>query len=938
MRKNITAILITVFAATSLAAAGASLTTAEMLSTAQPVTLQTQSMATGEESGLQSRYKIGSTVNIPRGEIIVSGKGYDAQTVVIEPNGKAYVADSVVADHLGEYTIEYRVTVEGELYTERTSFETYNDLYTVTGNGTASFGKETRYGTGIEGLQVSLHDGEEFRFNEIIDLRELDYETPFIDLFATPNTLGQRDVHAFTMRLTDAYDPENYVTIDAKSVNTDGGSNLWWMNFIFVAAGARGNSLKGIEWGKNLVHVDNSFGFPIKYSLYGTIDNQNSVGTNFFQLCYDLAENKIYGPLGKAENYAIDLDDPQYFVDGWKGFTTGEVYLTLSGTSYYAPSFEFTIRKIGNSDLSEETICDRTKPDIRIDCSEVPIAGLYNDYPVFAATALDGYSGEIPVTTKVFYNYRGENRYELPIEEGKFLPVRKGTYTIEYSATDSAGNTATETISVVCDGVDRTLGLEIGAIPMDCKTGIRVSLARVHVSGGVGSVALKTTVRLSEEEIPVRNGTFIPQKEGTYVVEVTATDFGGQTAKESYSIEVARNDRPVIADASFPDYMVTGGTYRIPALSAYNSMTNETMPCLVQVNGKELQGSVYTVPDDALSVEIVYSAGGETKRYSVPVLKYSSPASLFVSEGGAEDSADGVVISGGSFLFANELDSELNIVVFVQGGGKLSLTIVDFLDSTQATTITLTSGQHVLEYRAAEKKITVDGKAVSDAVFEGGVRLSGNVTGSAVIEEINGQAMGTGAAERGTVIAVDGYYALKVGYGSSFEVLTAKGYNVLRPDEACTVSVTDPSGRVLIRNAQADERYSVEVTSLGRYTVVYTAGEESASYSIQAVDRTAPTITIVTMSGNLTQSVKVGNIVNIPYAKAKDDRDGEVETICFIISPDGMISTAEQRLEDRTEAGMLVRFAEPGKYTIRYMAVDACGNYAVLEYVLTVTA
>ena len=62
---------------------------------------------------------------------------------------------------------------------------------------------------------------------------------------------------------------------------------------------------------------------------------------NFLSVAFDLQEKQVFGPAGSKGNFIIDLDDMNYVSKPWDGFTTGEVYMTISADGYTGQSFDF---------------------------------------------------------------------------------------------------------------------------------------------------------------------------------------------------------------------------------------------------------------------------------------------------------------------------------------------------------------------------------------------------------------------------------------------------------------------------------------------------------------------------------------------------------------------------------------------------------------------
>ena len=129
-------------------------------------------------NGFRSEYNVGESVALPQGTFEVDGQSVTADTVVYYPNGACYSTNSVSVGQTGQYVVEYKAKINGELYTERFSFMANDRAYSVTSARSSaiygadllmdSFGEE--YYTGVNGINLSLADGDVFNYNQLIDL------------------------------------------------------------------------------------------------------------------------------------------------------------------------------------------------------------------------------------------------------------------------------------------------------------------------------------------------------------------------------------------------------------------------------------------------------------------------------------------------------------------------------------------------------------------------------------------------------------------------------------------------------------------------------------------------------------------------------------------------------------------------------------------------
>ena len=141
------------------------------------------------------------------------------------------------------------------------------------------------YKTGHYGINVSLQRGDVFTYNGIINLSELDADTPAVELFVTPiDGFGTKDVGKIVIEFTDIYDSSNKVKIVGNAVDSDGDPGQWWTTSTYLQAGAF-DTTAGIEWGSGQIHTNNMWGYPARFFLFMACNQKRSVvGESFYLL------------------------------------------------------------------------------------------------------------------------------------------------------------------------------------------------------------------------------------------------------------------------------------------------------------------------------------------------------------------------------------------------------------------------------------------------------------------------------------------------------------------------------------------------------------------------------------------------------------------------------------------------------------------------------
>ncbi|MDR3318083.1 MAG: hypothetical protein LBS99_01450, partial [Clostridiales bacterium] len=162
----------------------------------------------------EASYAVGSTVTLPAQILTEGGKSYPAAPVVIAPSGVTLRVSELTLNETGKYVVDYRAACDGQMLSKSYSFQSVGKLFSVGAAKSAAAYGNAMYGDYVvprPGIVASIARKDSFRYNKIINLRELG-TNPFIELFVTPETIGLSDAANVFVTLTDAYDPTNAVT------------------------------------------------------------------------------------------------------------------------------------------------------------------------------------------------------------------------------------------------------------------------------------------------------------------------------------------------------------------------------------------------------------------------------------------------------------------------------------------------------------------------------------------------------------------------------------------------------------------------------------------------------------------------------------------------------------------------------------------------------
>jgi hypothetical protein len=310
----------------------------------------------------------------------------------------------------------------------------------------------------------------------------------FLEFILPPTDgAGTADLRKLVVTLTDLHDENISLTVVLQCPVNEGGADTWYYDYTYVQAGGQNQTPTGVEGNK--VHVGNDWGAPTRFSFYGMHGQNVAVGNERMQLTYKQDSNMVVANGTKV----VSLDNLRVFENAWKGFTTGEVKMTIQGGKYNRPYASMLITKIGVNNLSQVILEDDEAPEITVDYNglnpkDMPKASKGLSYPVFNATAMDKGSGVLPVQTTVYYSYNSQQRYQLEVVDGRFKTARTGFYTIEYTATDYYGNVGKERVVIECtEDVTTISAAPQGEYATTAKTGVTITPAEIAYEGGVGN-------------------------------------------------------------------------------------------------------------------------------------------------------------------------------------------------------------------------------------------------------------------------------------------------------------------------------------------------------------------------------------------------------------------------------------------------------------------
>ena len=690
-------------------------------------------------ASIESEYSMGTEFAVPNYNVSISGTTVQAESSLVFPSGNATGKKTVVLDEMGEYKLVYTAKVNDKAYSKTFLFSVYDKLVKFNNEDTSvTYGKweyaETKYG-----LMVRLASGDTLTFSSLIDVTNTTYKDNLIDVLVTPDAIGVNDFDRMIFTFTDSLDPNVYLKVTARS----GGAAIYPAR-TFMLAGGNGQPLKGYEADKKRVHTANQYGTKINHSFSGIVTSQSALEDNSINISYDQGACTAY----IQRNMIIDLDSPDYFSQLWTGFPSGRVRLSIQCDMYNNQTANFCVTELRGVEISENTVSanfvDTEAPNIQINTeySSAPVAMVGLDYHVPVATAADYMSGVCEVKTRVYYNYASPSSAVLvPYVNGCFKPDRQGNYAIVYEAIDASGNIAKEVLWVKAEKEVAlpTVSFDTTNAKTVAVLGEWIEVPDAFVTATSGNATLAIIATNGSTVYDATNGGFRAEVDGIYTVKAFATDYIGQKVESSsYTITVARGDKPVFVDDDpLPKYFISGYSYVLDEYYANDYTSGKLVKKLAYAEVTDKNGTYTvragetfrpTVNNNGDEVKVVYKCDNAVLEKNVTTIVAFENDKLnlenYVVKQGVttEASAQGITIkastTAGGWEFANRLiakDFSVTIAGKDVASNYSGLRIVfeDSVDGTCAIEARLVDRGYYSEFIVGEQIVRVSKAIVS---------------------------------------------------------------------------------------------------------------------------------------------------------------------------------------------------------------------------------
>ena len=946
---------------------------------------------------------IGETVDVVPAKIYLNGAEETAEVYIIDPLGEEIKANSFTAQTLGIYTVEHRWSGGVERF-EVQAKNAYSDLFAVGKNSSVSYGV-MEGNNAVKGQLLRLANNSKVTYNKVIDLSAINFDDtlddrllnkPLIEMIPQPNTAGRSDVSGLYIVLTDKYDEENTITIRLKYMDYN-------PNMILLRTKAKGQGYAGYYYdGYGNVEVHNAQshedgGFIIQSSFAQNLQSGHDMIADSIKLYYNQDETTLYAEpwdwskpvmrtwavrkYASADRFYGCNDAP------WRGFKTGEVYMSI-----YAMGVESTadimVTKIAGESVEDMFVTDNVPPTITVDADEnaVPSGQVEKTYKLFDYAVSDSYSAVVEKGVKVTFNGN-----EIQIKNGGFVPQAAGEYVITYYAKDAYDNLAEKSFKVT---VKQTLEAPVitlaSDLPSTAFVGQKITLPEFYADGA----GVKTAVEVycNGEKIKSTD-TFICAEEGVYMVRFTATPHVGEASAVIKYITVNYGENPVFDDESIilPAAFIDGEKYNFGEYNAfvYTESGKNTVKAEITVtdgNGENKITNGEYVPKvredggDAI-VKFTFDLSGKHTEIEkrVPLRKISQKLGFlkdyFVSENGAITVSDKGVIAEfdgsadkNAFAFIRAVDENkfgVNLTVKTDKMGYKS-----FIFNLRSATDSSKRVKYFVEYKNGSFYGSVDGKnfvlinlndndelvvayspnkkAIVDCYDSVIATIENNVDGSAfdgfggqIYFDVELQNVTSPSAIGVAVIANQGFNnnrsdknaplivlsgGLSGNYvtGDKVTVPSARAYDVLTLSSDVTLTIS-VDGKVLESNLTCEREREYVLTELGEYEFAFTSKDTRNNSVTTKLFLSVSDLTkpTLTFSGSIAETVKKGETLTLPSYTAS--KEGLTVKV-YYSAPDSLMRDVKDGK---------ITFNRAGTYKIYYVVDDGNGNFAYYSFTTT---
>ena len=786
----------------------------------------------------------------------------------------------------------------------------------------------------VTGVKVSLAQGDTFNYTKVIDLTGKTKDKPLFEFSIAPETIGKIEIEMFEISFTDAYDPTNVISICVVGAPDTHPSDYYrgpgLINGVgYLRAGVNGTYAAKDYFNGGVMRREEGEGAIIFLDFAGIGGASqaypliNTIDTNVMSVFYNDETKEIFthekNEYWDKKRAVADLDDEEFFSEPWKGFRTGECFMSIKAYRYKESTFNFVLTEVDGQKVSE--ISEERKPHtITVDTlgfseSSLPNAVVGKSYPVFEAESVSPYYGRLNVDAEVYF---GENK--IDIENGRFLCAEKGEYTIVYTADDGRGTVVKKNLKVTAADEPDPIIVNIGTVETEnFVAGDVVFVPGAAIYNTVGEITVKKYVIVNGKTTELDGDFYRIPVAGEYEFKVVCKDMLDRVGEAGFKIDAKAGTSAIFVDeVTMPKYFIGGRTYSLPTVYAYNYTDGskdkvKTRIYATDENGeKVLPTGKITPAVGSGSVKISYDAElngtHARKEFDIPVIDVRNKDGVidiqklfYVAEGSAEFTAGETdltiktnentaidyinPLASGGFEFkfcGSERFVSFDKVTLVLSDAENAAISVEFNYIREAGKTVFYVNNDGKRYQITENlyssdDITLSYKQTDRTVsFSSGVKINAKITKTVAGEDFNGFTSGKVTAR----IILSGVYG-----GSK-------------------ISIKQISNQM------------IGDMSFGEFAnpVVFCRGDYGGSK-------------------------KVGSTITLTKAYALDAIDAALDVSLSVFDADGNYITANDGTllsSAKGDKSYDVTLAKCGSYRVYFTAKDLSGNSAGLSYIIEV--
>ncbi|MBE5737000.1 MAG: hypothetical protein E7348_01175 [Clostridiales bacterium] len=549
-------------------------------------------------------YAKDAIVNLESAKCELNGASVGKVTALtVFPSGKTTSDYNVICDEEGTYTVTYSCVVNGATISTVRYFVVKNDnvsLWEPTSGLTieADTWAPEYADFAYNGITFTTNRPVEAVYKNVLNVADNTKEDLLCELFVAPASANTQEFKCLDVILTDIYDENNVIDIRlTEDIWRRTESRASMSAMALPIRDFTNETLYSINPNKttNEVVLKYFYTASVLSSFYGMLgDSANNNPSHSVKFYFDYEEGKVYADYASVKGYAngklciADLTDESYVGVGraWKGFTTGEVKISIK-MSNIAKTAHLMVLNIDGQSMSGKSTIDTTAPSIVLDYAgnqqdKLPKAIVGKAYKIFEPTSvdlIDGYSKDVQISV---YKKKGAVMTEYPKNDMEFIPNEAGVYVIRYQSTDSSGNETTKEVSVNAVNYLEDLNYTFNSnIASSYSVGEKFNYFIGKISGGNGVVLKTVKVNLGQEEIELdSDNSFVITKKGNYTLTVTLSDYVSVSEPFVFNFSADYSSSPILGEVSMPDALVQGEETVLPVVDAklYSSSKIETVP------------------------------------------------------------------------------------------------------------------------------------------------------------------------------------------------------------------------------------------------------------------------------------------------------------------------------------------------------------------------